>query len=500
MNSNGASLSPGADAGAAPRRPNGLIIGLAMIFGVAAFAWAGFLGNPKDLKATVFIREPWLLFLWLCFLMVIVELTIIQTTYRDQMAARAARREILAVTFISILAVVLIRLISHNDASLTAMHDFFDIIGKVLRNNLQWTLFLLNLLLILIYWVGLWGARLWRAWKGQQNNEISGEQLAGDFLIGIVLSMLVAPLFSAVILQYIMHDTSVGPCDALWLPPAIDSHCDPTAGSLQASTLFFFDLILQPCLYLAAALGVVLFTSVVKAVNKGALLDFVGTFPEVIKDVGKRLTWPVLLMQLRVFWPIGIFGAVGAAALSAMFIQAYLYHMYVLWHSCNVVPLDPTRPFADCGPQLNHNGTIFWLDTDWSNYLTRLKGLGAATGALVAAIVAVTLRVYSPQPKVPSDWQGEARKQITFLGGVFVLSYWMFSLILSIGNQVGIWVINAKFGSRSPDAPGWLWAPFIQPDPIAILSLLIFLAFLYLRWWRNRKTSDGAGNQLQPVL
>ena len=83
MNSNGASLSPGADAGAAPRRPNGLIIGLAMIFGVAAFAWAGFLGNPKDLKATVFIREPWLLFLWLCFLMVIVELTIIQTTYQD---------------------------------------------------------------------------------------------------------------------------------------------------------------------------------------------------------------------------------------------------------------------------------------------------------------------------------------------------------------------------------------------------------------------------------
>jgi hypothetical protein len=129
-----------------------------------------------------------------------------------------------------------------------------------------------------------------------------------------------------------------------------------------------------------------------------------------------------------------------------------------------------------------------------------LKGLGAATGALVAATVAVTLRVYSPQPTAPSDWQGEARKQITFLGGVFVLSYWMFSLMLSIGNQIGIWVINAKFGSGSPDAPGWLWAPFIQPDPIAVPSLLIFLVFLYLRWRRNRKTSVGVGSQPQAAL
>ena len=185
--------------------------------------------------------------------------------------------------------------------------------------------------------------------------------------------------------------------------------------------------------------------------------------------------------------------------MSAAFIQDYLYHMYVLWHGCNVAPVDLTK----CGlpfKQFNQNGTIIWLDTDWSNYGRRLEGLGAATGALVAAIVAVTLRVYSPQPKASSDWQGQARKEITFLGGVFVLSYWMFSLILSIGNQVGIWVINAKFGSRSPDAPGWLWAPFIQPDPIAVLSLLIFLVFLYLRWWLNRKTSDGAGNQPQPVL
>jgi hypothetical protein len=476
-----------------------MIIGFAMLVGVAAFAWAGFLGNPDDKKATVFsifIREPWLLFLWLCFLMVIVELTILQTTYQDRMAARAARREIFAVTFISILAVVLIRLISHNDASLKVARGFFDEIGGVLRQNLPWTLFLLNLLLILVYWVGLWGARLWRAWQGQRNNEISGEQFAGDFIIGIVLSMLVAPLFSAVILQSIMHDNAVGPCDALWLPPAIDSHCDPSAGSLQASTLFFFDLIIQPCLYLGAALGVVLFTSVVKAVNRGSLLEFVGTFPEVIKEVGKRLTWPVLAMQLRIFWPIGIFGAVAAAALSSVFIQEYLYNMYVLWHGCNVAPVDPSK----CGVPFNQNGTIIWLDTDWSNYGRRLEGLGAATGALVAAIISVTLRVYSPQLTAPSDWQGQARKEITFLGGVFVLSYWMFSLILSIGNQVGIWVINAKFGSGSPDAPVWLWAPFIQPDPIAVLSLLIFLVFLNLRWWRNRKTRGGAGNQPHPAF
>jgi hypothetical protein len=305
MSSDSALLPRSADPDTAPRRPGGAVIALAMLLGAVAFAWAGFQGNPKD--PDILIRDPWLLFLWLCFLMIVAELIIIQTAYQDRADARGPRWAILMVTFISILIVVLLRL-SHNPENWQALLRLFDPIGTALRERLQPTLFFINLLVIALAWSALWGARLWRARQGQQDNEISGEQLAGDFLIGVAGSLLLAPLFSAGILQRIMQDSSVGPCDAQWIPDVFrqalqlsSSACRMSDGSFQYFTIFFFDLIVQPCLYLILALAVVLFTSVVKALNKGTPTAFVETFPEVIKGVRERLTWPVPAMQLRIF-------------------------------------------------------------------------------------------------------------------------------------------------------------------------------------------------------
>jgi hypothetical protein len=472
-----------------------------MLLGAAAFAWAGFLANPDDQNASIFIRDPWLLFLWLCFLMIVAELIIIQTAYQERADARGPRWAILTVTCISILIVILVRL-SHGHGIWETLLKLLglDQIGRMLRDHLQVTLFFVNLLIILLAWAALWGARLLRARKSQLPNEISGEQVAGDFLIGIVGSWLLAPIFIADILQRIMGDKRVSACDALWFPNDFrqalqlrPSTCVAGGGPWQDTTIFFFDLVLQPAFYLMLALAAVLFTSVLRALNRGTLGAFIETFPEVINGVRKRLTWPILAMQLRIFWPVLILGAVVAAALSAAFIQNLLTDIGKQWSSCNVGPTDSAHLPAACGLPFNHNGTIFWLDADWLNYRSRLVALGAAAFALVATIVAVMLRIYSPDRALSAGWQRATLARVSFLGGVLVFSYWMFSLILSLGNQVGILVIHALWGDQL------LWVPFIQPDPIAIASLAIFLAFLVQTWRRSRATASARENTPTPA-
>ncbi|HEY7094048.1 MAG TPA: hypothetical protein VH393_12750 [Ktedonobacterales bacterium] len=503
MSSDSAPLPQSANPDLAPRRPGGVAIVLAMLLGAAAFAWAGFLGNPDE--ENIFIRDPWLLFLWLCFLMIVAELIIIQTAYQDRADARGPRWALLTVTCISILIVVIVRL-SRGHGIWEALLKLLglDKIGETLREHLQLTLFFINLLIILLAWAALWGARLLRARKSQLHNEISGEQVAGDFLIGIVGSWLLAPFFIADILQHIMGDKNVSACDALWIPDAFrqalqlsPSACVAGGGPWQDTTIFFFDLVLQPAFYLMLALGAVLFTSVLRALNRGTLGAFIETFPEVINGVRKRLTWPILAMQLRIFWPVLILGAVVAAALSAAFIQELLYHLNQTWHSCNVALL-PHFEENPCGLPFNHNGTIIWLDAVWLNYRSRLVALGAAAIALVATIVAVMLRVYSPDRALSAGWQRATLERVSLLGGVLVFSYWMFSLILSLGNQVGVWVIHALWG-ESDTAKQLLWVSFIQPDPIAIASLAIFLAFLIQTWRRSRATASARENAPTPA-
>jgi hypothetical protein len=221
-----------------------------MLLGAAAFAWAGFLGRPDPDEKNIFIRDPWLLFLWLCFLMIVAELIIIQTAYQDRADARGPRWTILTVTCISIFIVVLVRLSRGHGIEAVLRLLGLDKIGEMLREHLQLTLFFINLLIVLLAWATLWGARLLRARKSQLPNEISGEQVAGDFVIAIVGSWLLAPLFTVGILEHIMGDKNVSACDALWFPDAFrlalpqslqlgPSACVASSGSLQYSTILF---------------------------------------------------------------------------------------------------------------------------------------------------------------------------------------------------------------------------------------------------------------------
>src|SRR5262249_1180048 len=152
--------------------------------------------------------------------------------------------------------------------------------------------------------------------------------------------------------------------------------------------------------------------------------------------LARLLSLPELALRLRVFWPLFLLGAVSAAAVAAHEVQAYLFDINQRWHGCNVLHLA-----SQCGLALNQNGTIFWLDTAWPQSLVRLEALAAAAIALLATIAAVALVVVRPRARswaLGPEARAFIRGRLAFLGGLLVLSFWMFSLILSLGNWIGL--------------------------------------------------------------
>jgi hypothetical protein len=182
-------------------------IALAMLTGVFAFAWAGFLGNTKD--PNFFIHNPWPLYLWLCLLIILVELIILgtpagaqkgagdstATNLRNEGAVRRARVALLSVTLVCIPLVAVVRL---KIGELGWLTDFIQSIGNIFNQYRQLWFALLNLALILLYWAGVLLPRLWR--QGEErptaSEESAGEKIAADFLVAIIVSLALAPIFS----------------------------------------------------------------------------------------------------------------------------------------------------------------------------------------------------------------------------------------------------------------------------------------------------------------
>jgi hypothetical protein len=260
---------------------------------------------------------------------------------------------------------------------------------------------------------------------------------------------------------------------------------------LDPLTLSFFDLFILPAAYLLAALVVVLLVGAASAIASGNLRDFVDTSIRTVRGVWAQLrSLRELALRLRVFWPLLVLGAVFAAGVATQAIQMYLFDIRQQWHSCNV-----DHSINACGPPFNQNETIFWLDTAWPHYLERTGALAAATLALLATIAAVALVVVRPREHswvLGSEARAFIRARLAFLGGLFALSFWMFSLILSLGNWIGLAVIHALLDDPSQLAT-FQWAPFIQPDPLALLSLAAFMVFVF------RGRSPGSREQSKDV-
>jgi hypothetical protein len=436
-----------------------LVVALTMGGGIAAFLWAGFAGDPHS--PNLWFSDPWTLFLWFCVLIILAELYAgRRLSPSGRMLHLRGKGALLSLTLVCVLAIVAVRLYVKLGGHFPGIQRLLDFISSLfnwihLTSRLGFNLLNIGIIVAAVL-VLAWARRnstvvIWPA----NNRPVPGERTAGDFLILGFISLAEAPFFLLPVMQSITGNSSIDPCDLTLL------RFPCSAGSTPAlvTTLFVWDLALA---LFCALLALVIITSsaLLEALKQGSHVGYIAAFLRIFwAAVVRRFNPTILFLSLRPFWPVLILLATIGAVVTSSSIQQLLVNLAERAH-----------------------GNLLWPDQDPQNYLLRLKAVGGAAVMLVATLVAVALQ------KVPRGQHSFARLRVTVrrvaliagrrvwtIGYLIALSYWSFSLIFSGINALVLYAGQWLHQNHQNQGP----AVFVQPDPLAILSLALFTLFLY---------------------
>jgi hypothetical protein len=458
-----------------------LVLAVGMTLAALAFLWAGYLGNPTDPQ--FFIRQPWTLFGLFFLAMIVLEAAILLNPHLHS-TWKPSRAKVVATIVVSCAWAVIVAAIY-----VRGIHSISDLLQQILPSVSSATSWLgthkqlifiaINFASIVIIWLGI---RL--SWydpapaEANQEPGFRGERFAGDLLISTFFSVLLAWAFfwpfwqggttvpAATQSQHIAATTGLTACDLTFLP--FPTPCTLTPFDL--STIFMLDVLILPLFYLGIALIILLFVALQRVVERDQPKEFPTTFLNALRDlVKRRITLPNLLLALRYFWPGLLLAATVLIGVASKAIAQYLYNVGSASH-----------------------GHVLWLDFGRGDSATNLAlQFGAVTAllvALVATVVASTLQLL-PRPKRGTNLRREllasalsSWSHVSFFGLILAVSYWGFSLAFSIINLLSlIGVREVEIVNNNPLPPGYHWAPFVQPDPLMVLSLAVFLFFAYLK-------------------
>lgn len=447
-----------------------LVIALGLT-GVAAFAITGFLGRdgwaraitPSALDDT--FRQPWVLYLWFCALM----LTLLASIFRD----KSLRGRLIAAIVVALLAVAVVAILKFSDS----LPDFLQqllrghrLLAALTQSTATYNV--INFGIIAVFWADT--IRRWvRRARGLPPNPSVNlglgdpadsavrdprdmptlqELISGDLVAAAVLTALLAVVFQLHVLGSVVHPiTSTGApaapltdCQLSWLA----GNCPGVAGTgtgaglTDPPTLTFIDLI-QSLIFLPLGLIILALSATLSGLGAVGGVDdaaLTATLPATATGEGSS-TVPIAVdvsttilktlqsaldRRLRVLannailsirtvgWPaLIVFATFGLANLS-IGIQAYL-------HSAR-------------GGQ---------------DALNLLPGLGWGLVALLGLVFSATLLVFR--------WR-VAENTLRFLGlvGFIVLiTLWIFALALFGINKLVLLVANAGFDRRPFDPPSF---------------------------------------------
>jgi len=243
-----------------------LVIALGLT-GVAAFALTGFLGRdgwaraitPTALDDT--FRQPWVLYLWFCALM----LTLLASIFRD----KSLRGRLLATIVVALLAIAVVAILKFSDS----LPDFIQrllqhhfLLSLISRGPESYTI--LNFGIIAVFWadtirrwvrrarglppnpsvnIGL-GDPADPAMRDPRDMPTLQELISGDLVAAAVLTALLATVFQADLLGQFVHPVdadghilaALTNCNLSW--PSGTCHV-PGGGLADPPTLTFMDLI-----------------------------------------------------------------------------------------------------------------------------------------------------------------------------------------------------------------------------------------------------------------
>jgi hypothetical protein len=448
----------------------GLPLAIGMLLGALALLWTGYFYVPaSDLGHTdPFITEPSALFVFACLLMILLELAILLDP-----ALKGGWRQspvgvgvTLGTTVLAIGAVVAARIIGLRN------------IGDWLANlsvppYLAFTA--ANAICLLGLVLGIRFASFDQASATTKGREvIPGERFAGDLVLVALFSAVLASLFVPQLWQLITKLAEVGQPNqpsALRGITACDLSIQPffrpcTGNDTPAlpTMLYIWDVLFIPLICLGGALVTMLFAAYREALRLNQPQAVQRVIGEVLKDIVlRRISGASILLALRFLWPLLIFVAVGLMAVASVAEAQYLY-------------LAANAP----------GWLIFRFDYDTNSQMIGTHFLGWEFLAALAASLAFLLIVSATALHVvPRKREGQSlrpevafgSRHVRFFADTLGYSYWIISLIFSIINGVilsGEWVYNAL---TARDVV--YWTPFIQPDVLAIVSLLLW--FFYRR-------------------
>lgn len=223
------------------RYPLWLVTGLGL-FGVVAFAMAGFLGYPNDPQI---FEKPWELYLWLSALM----LTLLISIFRN----RAMRGYLIATVIVALLCVIIVYVIGFPGGFIRHLVQKY----LPLLADEQLTYVVINFGIILIYWVDTIRRWVRRANGLRLHPEIDlttgakiddkvdpadqpsmAELISGDLMAGSLLTALLSYLFMPIVINHIViTHPPLGDCNLAvsWPPSACLSQ------DVQWVTLTFLD-------------------------------------------------------------------------------------------------------------------------------------------------------------------------------------------------------------------------------------------------------------------
>jgi len=438
------------------RRGDAWFVGVAMLLGLVAFAWAGFLANPdlgnpsfpnNPIIQRLFFQEPWLLFVWFCVLVVTVQLSILLDPQLPASFRPGGRRIVvtLIVSVVCILIVVVLRL-----SSLPGIPRID--LAKWIGDHHSLSLAVLNLGLLVIFWVSALLSHLFPGARGEgdEQRQSLSDGLIGDLLAGIIFALLLALVFSILHLQDVSQHTTAGFVrwdDAVCQWQQLGDHaktCPPEGQGATSpasveflSTLVFFDVALQPILYAVFALILLTFAATVNTLASDEPTAFGTTFVEIGARIIRRFIGLAdVTRRLRVFWPWIALLAFFSIGISTEALQRYLFSLELQWHAYYM----PTDQIPD---------KIAWVLWPYgfqlpAGYQRALLALLAGVTALVAAVASVALQLI-PRSKGPASfWRASAYIRQHLLRYVLWLatSYWAYSLILSLLNQLGLFYVQ----------------------------------------------------------
>lgn len=457
-------------------------LALGFVVGALAFAWAGFVNNPTS--SNPLIHAPWSVFFFFCGIMIVLEASILLDPKLPQhwRPSRARVNATLAVTVACIVIVATVYLvgwktITNEISTLIQTMGLTYVLAWLSHRQVVFTV--ANIFCIVVLWLGVRFATYDReAAAANGRATFHGERLVGDLALSTILSWILAVVFFAPFWQFgsyavstVSQTSGAAPawsyCDFTYKPSC------PLATPFAPTTLSFADLLIIPAIYVVTGLAILVVAAVSSALQRGRAYESVGVFLETLSDIlRRRVTIPNLLRALRYIWPLLL---LLAAVLIGLAAKSYEYYLY------------------DVG-QASH-GAVFWWATDSSRLIELLilqfGSVAALATALVATVSAATMQIV-PRRVRGADMRRDlmlAWRHIGFWAGTFAVLYWAISLMFTLIN----WLIITVSGVvASGTGHGYAYAPFVQPDPLMALSLVVFVIYI-ARYLRRRRAAPGPG-------